>query len=538
MPLPENDVHDLGEAIVRRWASETDLPFDRLERTAHGSVFGYRGQSFAAWARAAMDAMHGVGWNLPLQVGRVHVQTVRAGGDERLPLRLWWRMARDPLPWFVLRLVLDDAGEPLRTHLTHVDAARASFVFSTRRAFSGDEQLLGFTAQPEDALGAPEGVALRTRLLAVAEELPAYARHKIRHLRSCDLAWGRRRIVHTAERRAVTEAEHAALRDFALGLRSSMGTDEFLAGDDDLDVSVDGGEPTPPSLVELPWPASFGRTSLAVVTEDYRERQELDVEVRAPLVIADAANLGGMRWHYVGDLVSFRMVGSLEALLEWNPLPTHPVPLVHFDNAARLTQLFATARPRHPVALMHPEWGIDLNVARRWTPQPFSRAVLEWVAAIADAAGLARRFGLPATLSVVASQLRDERWPLRCLARFLDPTTSALEIRVVTARPLVHTDGLAAIVLTLAARLGDTVLSAIVQYSGRARWSAGTNELTIGGGEVRVLETSAEPHAEHSADDLRQEARWVAAEIAREARHEIVVFASDQAAPAEVMRDG
>lgn len=538
MPLPETDAHDLGEAIVRRWASETDLPLDRLERSEHGSVFGYRSEAFAAGAAAEGAAT----WKIPLQLGRIHLQPVRPGADERLPLRLWWRMVRDPLPWFVLRIQLDDAGQPSAAHLTHIGSSMVRFVFAMRRTFSArgedtsNEQLLGFTAQPEDSLLAPEGLALRARVMASADDLPAYARDKIRGLHGFEGGWARRRILLTGEPVPTTPAERGALVDLAIGLRSSMSTEEFLAGDEELDASLDGGEPAEPSRVELPFPASLGRTLLTVETEDFEEHLSIEVEVFSPVVLLSDLTSGEVRRRYVSQLLTLTTGGPSGRVFAWNPLPPDPVSLEELDTGARIAELFAAARPRRSLRLTHSAWGLDVVVAVHTRPQSFTRHERDVVAAIRDACRLVCRFGLDADMSVDPRQISADRWRLRTLARILDPATPPREVRVVVDRELSGDGSEAAIVLPLTARVGGVLLTAIVQYSGVARWSAEPRELTIRAGTVRVLETSGDALADASLDELHKEARWLAAQIAEEARHPIVVFAPAQPGAAEVLR--
>jgi hypothetical protein len=220
MTLTQDQVHDIGDALVRRWSTEAELSLELLERTSDGSAYGYRHDPFARRGEQRAEDIDGA--SARVWIGRLQVHTFLAGASgARLPLRLAWRMARDPLPWFLLRIELGEDGEPTSVHLTHIIQGELFSVFAqvfVPQLADGlnDDVTFDFTPSARGALPSPSAASLRTRLVEAAVDLPSYARDKVRLLRLGDNSWARRQIVFSGGPPAVT----AAHRDVMIKERS------------------------------------------------------------------------------------------------------------------------------------------------------------------------------------------------------------------------------------------------------------------------------------------------------------------------------
>ena len=541
MIFTARDAHPIGEALVRRWSTEAELSLELLERTDHGSVFGFRHAPFARGAKQRADDIDGA--LARVWIGRVHVYTVLDRvADGGLPLRLARRMARDPLPWFLLRIELGEDAAPARVYLTHiVQGALFSILaqtFAPPAGGSNDTPRLDVTPPPGDALPLPTAAWLRTGIIAAATDLPTYARDKVRLLRAGDSSWAHRQIVFTSGASVVTAAQRESMIDFALGMRPSLSTADFLAGDDHLDIALSAGESRAPGRVELPWPPSLGNIRLVVSDQELAEQVSLDCELYSPTTLFEGVLREEMRRRYVSPLVSIvTSARAPHASLVWHvPLPG-AVRLADLDTAGRITSLFASARPLRHLWITRGE-SLSWLVAVRSEPQIFSPEVGELAEASRDAANLAVRFGLPFDMTVDGSQLHADRARLRTLARLLDPATVPEAITVVVERPLTGTNRPATIVLSLTARLGETMLTAVVERTDRGMLIKKEERcsLEVRRGEVRVLEMNAEDAATWRPEALRSRAHAAAVRIASEDRSGIVVFAPDEPRAAEVIR--
>jgi len=213
-------IGDLGEAQFRLWAIEAHAVASRVENDQHGWDF------IVELSRGSLTAGGGALDLMPCELHCfVQVKTITSP-DSRVQIALsnWNRMVKDPVPWFVMVIVLNDEERACDAYLVHVDEAWCGRVLKRLRELPESEaqslhhRMLEVSWNDQQRFTRLHGKSLEIGIrFHVGADLPSYTKRKHRWITESGYE-ADSHVVHLAL--AATEEDEANRQraEFAVGV--------------------------------------------------------------------------------------------------------------------------------------------------------------------------------------------------------------------------------------------------------------------------------------------------------------------------------
>ncbi len=242
----------IGHSSLMKWAPQGGITANSSENDEKGWDVHLQFSPLGAPHRGPLDTK-------PLDVSCMVQVKTSTGTPSGIGIKLsnWQQMVADPLPWFVLVVLLDSDQEPETAFMIHVGSTWATTVLRRLRSLEPGTALhkvkMNVTWNPEDELPRLHGSAIRDRILAtVKPNVAEYVRAKMEHYQNVGYD-GEPRQLNVSVTTRNTEAFWEGMADIAIGLRSTL-PGEWCAALEDTRFGIDRPTEFDRSSGELEFP--------------------------------------------------------------------------------------------------------------------------------------------------------------------------------------------------------------------------------------------------------------------------------------------
>ena len=463
----------------------------------------------------------------------VQVKTTMADTtSEKVSLANWARMAKSPVPYFFIRVVLDNAGEATGAFLVHVGndliaATLKRLVDLGEDATEAD--LAGKTMQltwdETQRLNKPFHAELKQKILSHIGDMHSYTMRKAEIVRTAGYDASRYSLVFKTRSDDADLAFADELANLSVGLVkevpiSVLEVSERRFGRKRL-LPDRSGEAT----ITIPQLPSLGITKVTLEDSKLRVRVSLPCETYTSDALLPKLAKRHHRTRFVCPIAEVLIVGWKTATFSWN-YPSGEAPLNFFASAATLVQLAARGRK---VSLLLSREGKRFSIGGVVLQSAVSLLSLQEANVFLAAKTVAEHFGVEPELPVDPNAVLDSESTLTMLAALIlfrptkKKTIVHVKVRVPMEKP--PTKGKSAICVVPGwVTLGDSVLAATAKISGTmldVRPIGEGIEIVIEPTEAELLDEQHSSVSEFVSDGLMEKAR----ELYDEAlKHETVDF--------------
>jgi hypothetical protein len=526
---------DLGEAFVQLWASQGGF-------TANPPIRDRFGWDFCLQLHREANAASIVPLDrLPPELTcMVQVKTTARGIEsESIALSNWERMVRHPLPYFFIRVFVDDAGEATRAVLVHVGESWIERVLRRLReidpADGGElhERTLDLTWRDEEPLTAPFARSLRERIRSIVGNQDEYVMRKGQFVSNVGYRDRRRlRVTATTTLSNSNNDDIERAVDFAIGLEPRLPINSLITRDVRFDIPRPVGveRDFQSGYLECSPLPSIGQSTIRFADAKGCPSASLVCETYTPSLLFPRLADEHMKVRLVHPVLSLVVNPRTEAIsVHWR-VPETPISLSVLASGCAAINVLARAAPDNRVTMTYEDGGNGATLAEAHSPPQLSTPVRQLAFAAASALFLVRLFGQDQHAPVLAEDIHEQISQLTNLRAVFDRTFGTLNLRfgVTNGNPAMD-DKRGAFVVPMSARIGDHVLAAIVVHVGRTKWHAETQHLSIENGDVRVLEQSLVRIDDWEDFDHEARGRRAADALSRTQEYDYVVGQSEEA---------
>lgn len=535
MTTDPSDIGNIGERAVMFWCSQARIAATKPEKDAKG---------WDLFLELPQARRRSVSFDLePGELScKVQVKTTTTDKtSESIKLSNWRRMITDPLPWFVIVVVLRDLS-PIEAYVVHVDEHWTGKVLKRLRTLEAQDKLhkrsLAVTWTREQRLPEWHGQALDDALRKhIGDDLLVYATRKQKW--NADLGWDdprpRTRITTAA---MPADELHDAIVDFVVGLRETLPVSKVEVEASRFgitkteEIPVDGTQQM--RVTDRP---SLGTTTVRFARHDSSASVELRCETYDSASYVPGIPDAHRKKRLVSGLVSLVLMvkqhgDQRELQVQFTietPLPGTRYSLQSIAEAAALSSLMASGKALHWEVRKEDGTGFERD---DFQSMEVPTNLLEYYRVFERAHRIASHFGLPRPIEVDPEVLVPDHEAISMLDDALAGSKRVGRFSAEVGLAAVPSFARAAMLLCPTVHLGEHAVSACVALVGVPELHAvkpGVVRIEVGLAEARVLDEWPQASAEWSESEALR--RVAAARKELEAEGIELIISADEPEP-------